>query len=245
VVAKHARLLKSQLSPIISRAILGMYLEKKKNVVPDLRRDSPGFIGKPEDGVAKFVQLVNDVTQFAVANGITDTRRHASLARQLHSEFCRNVPLSEFLEQPLVKKAVISPEGYEQVLGAFLRGQHSETLTQLFQQPDKFNDAIKLLNIGLTYGTPLERLEQCELSVVILKDVHLYEEGVKAPAVDIQLMFQFALIMAKLPNLVGMTKYIQAFVKVDDEAFTILTKKEKKRLDMLYKAVDEIKRLVH
>jgi hypothetical protein len=242
-IAKHAAGLKRQLAPIAARIFLASFLEEHKSVGVELHRDKQRFVTKPEDGLARFRQLMNDSGQYAKMKGILDKKFHILIGRQLLSELCRIATIEDYLALPANAKTAISQESYDRILATFTSGKLSGTLQALVKQPAKFEPAIGLFRLALNYGTPLEKLAQIQLGLARLKDIYLFEEGEKPADEDRLMAIQFALIGARVENLVGIARYTLAFLKVDPDT-EVLSRSETKHLGWFQKVVESIVRLV-
>jgi hypothetical protein len=155
------------------------------------------------------------------------------LLRQLHSELCRELTFKKFGASPAADLRTDD--------AVALTAGRAGTVAQLLKDPANITPVVGILATGLPIGSPLERLEQIVVCFGMLKDLYKFEEGDEGSEDELVALFAGALVRAKLPGIVSLTKYLQVFLMLDNPDAGILRPKERKRAALFIMAVDEVR----
>lgn len=74
---------------------------------------------------------------------------------------------------------------YDTIYKKFKENTNKKNLRYLLKIPNYFNNIVKKISIGSRYGAPLERLEQIDESIQMIKKLYFLEMGEQCSESDL------------------------------------------------------------
>ena len=228
--AMAAGIVNDMYTPIIHQAIIGLFVNKQKDIAKELITNNLEYLCRPDVWKERLKTLVEDLHAFAESLGLTEPDHHLGLTRQFHSELCAQLSFARYQNQHPdiadIDKALTS--SYDTALTRFLEEQHySQVLSQIFQNPACFEPAIEMFQIGTVHGSPLELLERIGLYLTAIQDIYSFEAGEGCPGDDLLPLCVYSIIRCKLPNLYSLSEYLQGMLISTNESVKLLRPRER------------------
>lgn len=231
----------NSLSPILHQAIIKFYINRQLEIVNEVSEKKMIFFKDSEKWFTFFNTKIKDLLSFSLSLGMHKSNCYY-LIRQFHSHLCQNLSFYDFkvANPEYIQVDKMINDDYDALLNSFIENSKSDHLNLLYKMPNYFNNAVKIISIGSKFGAPLERLEQIKESIQMIKKLYLMEMGEECSESDLSFLLNYVILLAKIPDLESLSKYIEHFLISNDSTVVILNEEELKIVELFLNASSQI-----
>ncbi|KAK8894477.1 hypothetical protein M9Y10_022911 [Tritrichomonas musculus] len=244
-VKDQRTVLSDSLSPILHQSIIKLYINRHSEIINEVNENRAIFL-KLQSKWFEFLDIkIKDLLSFSLLLGLNKSNCY-HLIKQFHSTLCQNLPLYDFklANQEYLKNDKMINDDYDQLLKSFVKNTKSSNMKILFKIPNYFDHVVKKISIGSKYGAPLERLEQIDESIQMIKKLYLLEIGEECSKDDLNTLLIYVILLARIPDLDSLSKYIEHFLISKEETVVILNDDEQNVVQFFLNGASQVQWLI-
>ena len=175
---------KHQLDLIYLQYVIKIFNQRNKDIKENMEKTKSYLLNSQNDWFEYFFTYAKKLLSFAEFLNI-HSQYFLILTKQLHSGLCLQLLSSKHHSSPnIIDSATdeIINNNYNNLLLEFQKRKKSNLILDIILDSNCLNEPILIFKDGVLYGTPLERLENIEKCILILKNIvnELNDENVQS-----------------------------------------------------------------